>query len=395
MEDMKILTLNAWGMLYLSADIDVRMAALSEELAKGEFSIVLLQEIWSQRHYAMIKEKVKDVLPYSHYFYSGYIGSGCATFSAFPIVDTFFHGYTHNGHCWDVLHGDWFAGKGAGCTVLQHPSCNIYVFNTHLHADYNTQCDDCLEESRTLQNYQLCQFVKQTTRPGDVVIVGGDMNSTPDSIGIKALVELAKLNDTYAIAVTKPNELFTLDRNSNKYVGSDDITSRVDYIFCSSAMECSSANLALQKIPNTDLHFSDHEGYTATLRLKGETAHCSSNAVNGPAAIELLQRFHASMLKGERLSDIVHWRKVAFVIVLFTIIIVMPLLSVVELPSPCSCWGKCVVLLQFVVVVCCAVYFWLLMYVRVTDRRAFRNVVTEIEVKMDALHRLTSDKKEQ
>ena len=66
------------------------------------------------------------------FLYSGVVGSGLAVLSKFRILDTFFHKFLHNGYFWDVFHGDWFAGKGLGCAIVEHPLKRIHLFNTHV-----------------------------------------------------------------------------------------------------------------------------------------------------------------------------------------------------------------------------------------------------------------------
>ena len=387
MDHLNVLTLNTWGLLYISKDLEERMNALADELAKGHYHLVHLQEVWSTRHYEVIRERVRKVLPYAHYFHSGLIGSGCATFSHFPIVDAFFHKYSHNGYFWDILHGDWFGGKGIGCCVIQHPKSNIYSFNTHLHADYPGGISSGLAECRMLQIYQLVQFLRHTTRPGDRIIVTGDLNHEPDSFGVKALCELAGLNDTYVVARVKPSECNTLDPVTNKYVAPDEIVSRIDFIFASKDFDCVNCNLAIQRIPNTDIHYSDHEGYTATLNMTDtvnteETTTCNDE-------MDTLQHVHSAIRKGAKVCDEIKWRKVLTLLAAFLSLIAMPIFSVDAFHAvfpPVSTWtGKCVFVVQIVMAVFCVVYMWVVTYVRQADVKVFKSVCAEIEVRMRAI----------
>lgn len=45
------------------------MKAIGEELSKGEFDVVSLQELWSADDYQYLKKATENVLPYTHYFY--------------------------------------------------------------------------------------------------------------------------------------------------------------------------------------------------------------------------------------------------------------------------------------------------------------------------------------
>lgn len=46
-----------------------RIRAIGEVIAAGEYDVVCLQEVWLERDFALLKEKAKGSLPYSHYFY--------------------------------------------------------------------------------------------------------------------------------------------------------------------------------------------------------------------------------------------------------------------------------------------------------------------------------------
>jgi sphingomyelin phosphodiesterase 2 len=45
------------------------MDAISTQLATGKFDIVCLQEVWSNDDFDFIKKRVKEALPYAHYFH--------------------------------------------------------------------------------------------------------------------------------------------------------------------------------------------------------------------------------------------------------------------------------------------------------------------------------------
>lgn len=57
------------GIPVISKDRRPRMEAIAKELAKGQFDIVCLQEVWSNSDYDFITENAKAVLPYAHYFF--------------------------------------------------------------------------------------------------------------------------------------------------------------------------------------------------------------------------------------------------------------------------------------------------------------------------------------
>lgn len=45
------------------------MEAIAEKLSTEEYDIISLQEVWSIDDFKMIRTKVQEKLPYSHYFH--------------------------------------------------------------------------------------------------------------------------------------------------------------------------------------------------------------------------------------------------------------------------------------------------------------------------------------
>ncbi|XP_057313047.1 putative neutral sphingomyelinase isoform X2 [Hydractinia symbiolongicarpus] len=379
MDELKVLTLNTWGLLYISKNIEERMNALANKLAEGNYDIVALQEVFSIRIYERICEQVKDALPYSHYFHSGFLGSGCATFSKYPIIDTYFHKYLHNGYFWDFTHGDWYAGKGIGCTLIKHPKKTIYCLNTHLHASYGASD---FTECRSLQAYQITQLLRHTTRPDDAVIICGDFNHEPDELGIKVLLGLTDLKDTYAIAKEKPDECIT-SSNLNPYNDHSDTPSRIDYIFVNNDFDCSSCSLTFQEIPGTDMRYSDHEGYTTTLRFKQDK---DDVPVKTDEQCEILSKLSQVIKTGEKMSKRITWSRFFMVLFFFVVFNAIPVLLGEMFPT-CGSWiGKCLFIVQLFVIVVSVVYFVMVVVVtRQIHERDFKNVFKEIDLRLKVL----------
>ncbi|XP_047125837.1 putative neutral sphingomyelinase isoform X2 [Hydra vulgaris] len=380
MAEIKVLTLNVWGLLYISKDVEERMDALAEELKNGEYDIIALQEVWVYRHFELICAKTKHVYPYCHYFHSGFLGSGCASLSRYPIIDTFFIQYKYGGNFWNVFYGDWFAGKGLGCILIQHPLKEIYVFNTHLHASYP---NDSFKECRTLQLYQTTQILKHMTRPNDAVIFCGDFNHTPDEIGIKALSLLTNLSDTYDIASSKISLCHTINPLSNSYLSSEEIPSRIDYTFVSKHFQCTRCDLAMQKIPGKSINFSDHEGYATTLIFDPKVD--SVENLENPTYYNMLKTLHKVIMEGELRANKVHRRKIGLVILL-VLFVFMPIIFTdifcSIFPSISTFSGKIVFIVQIVSAIFCTAYAWIVIVLRRIDSNSFKDVMLEIHSKI-------------
>jgi len=258
-----------------------RKVLIAEELAKGRYDIVSLQEIWSRGDFEFISQKIEDVLPYSHYFYSGIIGSGVCVFSRYPIIDAFTYRYSLNGYMYNITHGDWFGGKAAGYCLIDHPKQPIHFFSTHMHAEYNESRQYL--PHRTVQSYQLSQFIQHLTQPTDTVIVCGDMNCEPSQLCYRVIKDVTGLVDAWdKHGKVKPgccgntsdvsHNTFSGDRNaSNTLKGVPDDGHRIDYIFYRStqgSLECVDCEVTMGLVPGKNFSFSDHEAVAASFVVK-------------------------------------------------------------------------------------------------------------------------------
>jgi sphingomyelin phosphodiesterase 2 len=148
-----ILTSRHRGLKYVAKHRVERIRAIASELAKSDYDIVALQEVWVAADYAHIRSNVSKILPYAKYFYSyvitlrsiiecdihedtagsGALGAGLALFSRFPITAATVQPYSLNGSPLDVAGGDWFVGKAATSIVIAHPVLGqVQIFNTHV-----------------------------------------------------------------------------------------------------------------------------------------------------------------------------------------------------------------------------------------------------------------------
>jgi sphingomyelin phosphodiesterase 2 len=109
------------------------MKALSEKLATYEHDIMCLQEVWVLQDYVTIQAKVRHYLPFSHYYFGGFLGTGLAIFSRWPIISTSMYPFRLNGRPTAVWRGDWYAGKGVATAVIQHHTGTVIeVFTSHV-----------------------------------------------------------------------------------------------------------------------------------------------------------------------------------------------------------------------------------------------------------------------
>ncbi|KAJ7675355.1 Endonuclease/exonuclease/phosphatase [Mycena rosella] len=260
-DQLRVLTLNCWGLKYVAKNRTERITAIAKELAKFDHDIIGLQEIWVFADYEHVRDSVLKRLPYSKFFYSGALGSGLALFSRFPIIGTSVHPYSLNGTPIDVGGGDWFVGKAA-----------------------------------------FSKLARQAAELGRYVISTGDFNSIPSTLPMALIREYAALSDSWAPRT--PRRLYLLPlRHGRRHpirrhrrlaaqfvLGGEAIGpyarkflgKRLDYILYRQpvrpltrpddplpVLQCIECNVVLtEKVPGRAFSYSDHFGLEATLEIR-------------------------------------------------------------------------------------------------------------------------------
>lgn len=278
--NVRVLSLNCWGIRYLSKHCLQRYAMIGDMLCREEHDIVLLQEVWSEKDYLSLKKKLACCHPHSHYFKSGVIGSGLAIFSKHRIHDTFLFRYSLNGYPYMAHHGDWFGGKAVGMAVLSIGSLTANIYVTHLHAEYCRDKDSYLPH-RVVQAWELQQFIRHTSAGADVVILGGDLNMHPQDLGNRLLRSYTGLKDSYLETAKFDGceDGITLIAD-NPFINKKELCPfekgiRIDYILFKGSPKtdiyCDFMSTTNGSVPDHPFPYSDHEALTAGFRLETHT----------------------------------------------------------------------------------------------------------------------------
>ncbi|XP_015596804.1 putative neutral sphingomyelinase [Cephus cinctus] len=271
---IRLLTLNCWGIPYISKNRSARMNAIAEKLADGEYDIVCLQEVWSVDDFKMLKAKAQECLPYSHYFYSGVLGSGICILSRYQIQDVMFHRWPLNGYVHKIHHGDWFGGKGIGLCRLKIKNIKVNIYVAHLHAEYDRENDEYTAH-RVLQAFDTAQFIRMTKGGSDVVILGGDLNTEPQDLAYRIICGIGELTD--ACTNSSCFNQGTNECATNSYTGSNFARKkpeghRIDHILYlgSSRYKVEVTDFKQpfpNRVPGKNFSYSDHEAIAATLKM--------------------------------------------------------------------------------------------------------------------------------
>uniref|UniRef100_A0A915DL19 sphingomyelin phosphodiesterase n=1 Tax=Ditylenchus dipsaci TaxID=166011 RepID=A0A915DL19_9BILA len=302
----KIATLNCWAIPQPwpigSKHRKLRIGKLIEALGACEcnYDVVTLQELWSEDDFLLIAHQVAEKYPYSHYFHSGFTGSGTAIISQYPITSTLLHRYSLNGFAHHIHRGDWFGGKIVGMAEVTIGDLKVSIYTTHLHAEYNRKNDLYLPH-RISQCYELAQFVRHTSLGADFVVLTGDFNIEPNDLGYHLVVNIAQLSDAWEC---RPNrdapESFcagmTCDRPDNCFTSPSVLKDspqgkRLDYIMFQSrrvGLEVKECKNCFGQIESMDkpMNYSDHDGLCATFLMKADPPTESSSDRRSQSSVD-------------------------------------------------------------------------------------------------------------
>ncbi|CBQ73232.1 related to ISC1-Inositol phosphoSphingolipid phospholipase [Sporisorium reilianum SRZ2] len=214
---LSILSLNVWGLNYISKLRIPRIKAIATHLAAAStphYDFVCLQEIWYEsQDWRFLKHALAARYPHSKFFYSGAFGSGLAILSRWSIVETTTHPYSLNGQPIHVQQGDWFVGKACGSVTVDHPRLGLVdVWNTHFVAAGGEDGPEYKRSHRITQAYELATNCRNSASRGRHVVCVGDLNSTPPSIAIGLLRHIGGLYDSFLDSHPQlPEQAITLE----------------------------------------------------------------------------------------------------------------------------------------------------------------------------------------
>lgn len=201
---IRILTLNCWGLKFLSTYRHERLSEIGRQLSQADPppEIVGLQECWTQQDYNSIRESTSQILPYGKFYYGGIFGAGLAILSKWPIEESSMYGYPLNGRPTAFFRGDWYVGKGVACARVRFGSGVgdvAEVFCTHLHAPYEKEPHDSYICHRTAQAWEIAKLMRGAAERGHLVIGLGDFNMVPSSFAHMLIRAHAPVRDVWQV----------------------------------------------------------------------------------------------------------------------------------------------------------------------------------------------------
>lgn len=201
--EIRILTLNCWGLKYLAKYRHERLTEIGRQLAltNPPPEIVGLQELWTQQDYQSIRAQTSHILPYGKFYFGGIFGAGLAILSKWPIVESSMFAYPLNGRPTAFFRGDWFVGKGVACARIRFGSDDAQdvaeVFCTHLHAPYEREPNDSYICHRTAQAWEISKLMRGAAERGHLAIGLGDFNMIPASFAHQLILGHSPVRDAW------------------------------------------------------------------------------------------------------------------------------------------------------------------------------------------------------
>ena len=275
--DIRVFTLNCWGLRFISAKRRERFDAIGRYLARGDYDVVTLQEVWNEEDYLTVKAAVAEVFPHSHFFDNGIIGSGTCIFTRVPIHDATFHEFGMNGYPHKVWHGDWFGGKGLGVCQIEFKGFDVHIYTSHYHAEYNRKKDMYLGH-RVSHGLESAQWIKLTSASADLTIYSGDFNTEPTDVPYALLRAVAPLVDSWIEVHGEGPGGETCEVPGNTFTTAASLREcprgkRIDYVMYRAGpnVEAAAADCYKplpHKIPGQEFSYSDHEAVTTTIKMR-------------------------------------------------------------------------------------------------------------------------------
>lgn len=204
-QEINIVTLNCWGLKFLSASRRPRLAHIGALIASSSPApdIVGLQECWTREDYLSIRRSTSHLLPHGKFYHSGVFGAGLAILSRWPIEESSMVRYPLNGRPTAFFRGDWFVGKGvAAARVRFGPGRRdvVEVFDTHTHAPYERGPHDSYVCHRTAQAWEVAKLLRGAGEREHLVVALGDFNMVPSSLAHRIVTARGGARDVWRVA---------------------------------------------------------------------------------------------------------------------------------------------------------------------------------------------------
>lgn len=413
---LRLLTLNCWGLKYVSKLRQVRLRAIAQKLAATNHDIVALQEVWVEEDWRYIEAACLGKFPFRRFFKAGIVaGPGLALLLKVPIESSFLYRFPINGRPSAFFRGDWLVGKSIACVVLRPhvPGARpLAVLNTHMHAPYKSDGDASYSTHRACQAWDLLRVVKVLSRAGYAVVQVGDLNLKPGSLPHRLFTHEAGLFDLWEalhgenvllndeIALLDPHEQIsrggiTCDSRLNTWrvMREPWEACRLDYALIDrTRLRPVSAEVQFtETLPAPHLcSYSDHFAYSVTLEITDLTP----ELVPGASSAQLAQLYADTLVEIQQYLDHTipfqaNWRRWHFFGSLVTVLAILVGIFFAATVQP---WTAVLLAFAAMIIAVTGVVNGMICYMGVrSEHRALLEVQMEVQDSMRALDRTQNE----
>lgn len=189
-ETVRVVSWNVWGVPYVTPDIDARLAAVADAVAPLQPDVLALQEVWEPEHGDMLRAELAEIgLVHAIHWIGDERQAGLFVASRWPIEEIAFERFRMGGFPLVPWHVDYLADKGVALVRVHAPTRAFVLADTHLQAAYGAF------EYTPIRLGQMLQLAAILDRVEEPLVVAGDLNTTNDELGFRALVARAGLVD--------------------------------------------------------------------------------------------------------------------------------------------------------------------------------------------------------
>ncbi|MBY0516966.1 MAG: endonuclease/exonuclease/phosphatase family protein [Bacteriovoracaceae bacterium] len=244
MKKIKIASYNLFAIPFYSPNAKARLATVENKIREGNWDLIGLQEDYYWGRHLRWRDERYQVIKHKH---KGLFGTGNTQLSRFPIIESNFEGFSHQG----TNITDRLSGKGLGELHFKFEGEDFIFFNTHLLPPAKRETT----RDRLTQLNQILERLKKIPT-GTHIIMTGDFNMTPNHEEFKFYQEMTGLH-----AAKYEGSTFCESNSFNSRT-----LGAIDHIWVSKDLEITGSTI--HKLKHFDSDASDHFLVEAEIVLK-------------------------------------------------------------------------------------------------------------------------------